>query len=328
MTQSFSQIYPWQQADWQHLQAYRHQQRIPQALLFSGPAGVGKRQLAEVFARLLLCQAPQQDLPCGVCPACELLQAQTHSDYLSLEPDAEGKVIGVDKIRQLIAKLALTPQYAGYRTVIIAPADRLNSAAANAFLKCLEEPPERSCFLLISDQPGLLPATVRSRCQKLQVQCPDPQLAMDWLAGQGVNADSGQLLKLAQGAPLLAKVYAEQNILQLRRDTFTGWLQVGQGKANLVQLAEQWHKYDTQTLDLILAWLSVWLADIVKLRHGADIANPDFAAELQSLAARLDLPAVYAHYDRVLRSKALLPTQLNRQLQAEQLLIDWRQLHG
>ena len=322
-------IFPWQQADWRHLQAYQLQQRIPQALLLSGPTGIGKRRLAETYAKLLLCRTPQQLQACGSCPACLLAQGGTHPDYLVLEPEETGKIIGIDKIRQLIVKLALKPQYAGYRPVIIQPADRLNNAAANAFLKCLEEPPERTCFILLSDQPGKLPATVRSRCQKMQCEQPDQALAATWLIEQGISADVQPLLQMAQGAPLLAQAYAKQGFIQLRRDTFNHYLQIARGKTNLLTVADQWQKYDTATLNLILSWLCSWLADLVKLAHGVStIANPDFSEDLQILAARVDVKALYHYYDTLLRSKSLLPTQLNKQLQTEKLLIDWRQLHS
>lgn len=331
MTSDSLSFYPWQQAIWQHLAGYIEQQRIPQALLLTGVAGLGKRHLAEVYAASLLCQARGANgQACGSCAGCKLYQAQTHPDYLTMEPDEPGKAIGIDKVRQLIVKLALKPQYEAYRLVIFQPADALNTSSANAFLKCLEEPGERTSFILISDQPSKLPATIRSRCQKIHFERPDNQVVGDWLRQQGIKDDIDKLLRMAQGAPLLAKHYAEHQFIPIRRECFEAWRQVADGKGNLLAVAEQWQKQEAIDLSVLLAWIAGWLADMVKLAHGidgADLENPDFKKSLQALAERLEFKRLYQYYDTVLNCRSQLATQINKQLLTERLLIDWSQLN-
>lgn len=332
MKTNYAFVYPWQQAVWRHLAGYIKQQRIPQAILLTGAPGLGKRHLAEVYVGALICHTPSSEgFACGTCAACKLYQANTHPDYLTIEPEEPGKTIGIDKIRQLIVKLALKPQYEAHRLVIFQPADALNTASANAFLKCLEEPSERTCFILISDQPSKLPATIRSRCQKIHCERPDDIVAKDWLAQQGIKNDAEQLLTMAQGSPLLARQYAEHHFISLRREYFEAWLQIALGKGDLLSIAEQWQKQETVDLSVLLAWLAGWLADIVKLAQGIDVAgleNPDFKKPLQALAERLELKRLFQYYDTVLKSRSQLATQINKQLLTEGLLINWAQLNN
>jgi DNA polymerase-3 subunit delta' len=324
-------ILPWQDSLWHSLHAYLDSQRIPQAILLSGAPGLGKRALADLYAAALLCLHPLPTrMACGHCAACKLLAAGTHPDYLVLEPDEPGKAIGIDKIRQLIVRLALKPQFEAYRMVIIQPADLLNTASANAFLKCLEEPTERSCFVLITAYPARLPATIRSRCQHIPCSAPDQKLAEQWLRQQGAGEDAGQLLRIARGAPLLAKQYADRRIMQIRRDCFQSWQQLAAGKLNPLSLAEEWQKQAEVEPVVLIEWLTSWVMDIIKLSHQVEatkIDNQDFKTVLQKLASGLTLTALYQYYDKLLRSRTLLATQLNRQLLMEQILIDWLQLN-
>lgn len=324
-------VYPWQQAVWRHLLGYIELQRIPQALLVTGLSGVGKRRLAEVYARALMCHAPLSDYAaCGQCQSCKLFEAQTHPDFLLVEPDEPGKAIGIDKIRQLIVKLALKPQFDKQRVVIISPADSLNNASANAFLKCLEEPSARTCLILLTEKPSRLPATIRSRCQMLTCEVPDRNIAAEWLKQQGTGENSDVLLSLSQGAPLLAREYARQNFIAVRQDYFNAWLQVAEGKNNLVALAEQWQKPSALDLHVLLTWMLGWVADLIKCAwqiEPGQLCNPDMKKPLQALAKRLELKRVYPFYDSLLIARSQLSTPINKQLLLEQLLISWSQLN-
>jgi DNA polymerase-3 subunit delta' len=324
-------IYPWQAEAWQLLSSYFNTSRIPQAVLLTGLPGLGKMHLANVYANLLLCSNPSgHGFGCGFCSSCKLFLAKTHPDYLSIEPEEAGKVIGVDKIRYLIAKLALKPQHEGYRITIFQPADSLNIAAANAFLKCLEEPTERSSFILIAANPAKLPATIRSRCQHIHLNPPDKTSAVQWLKLQNVQQDHLQLLEMASGAPLLAKTYAETQLAQIRSEYFQTWLNIAQDKVNLLIVAEQWQKQEAIELSVLLSWMSDWISDIVKLAYSVesvDISNTDFKKHLQLLADRLRLTNLFRHYDLLLQSRLLLTTQVNKQLLIESLLIDWQRIN-
>ena len=331
MTESHLPVYPWLQSTWEHLQGYIRQQRIPQALLISGAPGIGKRFLAETFSRSLMCHSPLPDYSaCGQCHSCRLFAAQTHTDFLCLEPDEPGKAIGIDKIRQLIVKLALKPQFETYRVVIITPADQMNIASANAFLKCLEEPTERTCLILLTEKPSRLPATIRSRCQAIQCRVPTKQVARQWLVEQGVSENIDTLLNLARGAPLVAKLYADQSIVGLRQSYFDAWVQMTEGKTNPVEVAEKWQKSDLLDLSTVLRWMIDWVLDIIKIKYLADLDqlhNPDMKKSLQGFAERLELKGLYRFYDDLLTAYSQLDTQINKQLMLEQILIDWSQLN-
>lgn len=326
-----AEIYPWLQLPQQQLRGYLRQQRIPQALLVSGAAGLGLRQLLDQFAASLLCHQPHDQLACGECRACKLLAADSHPDFILVEPDELGKAIGIDKIRQLIVKLALKPQFEAQRLVIIQPADRLNTASANAFLKCLEEPSERTSIVLLTETPQRLPATIRSRCQKIVCPMPEQPVALAWLRQQGITDDAQLLLGLAQGAPLLAQQYAKQNLSRMRQDCFDRWLKLGQGKLALPVQAEQWLKQDGLELTILLVWMASWVTDIVKYAHGGDgeqTQNPDLKKPLQALAERLELQRLHHFYDALLLARSQLITQVNPQLLLEHILVDWTQLNS
>ena len=332
------QILPWQQKNWEHLCSYITQKRIPQALLISGNKGLGKHQLAHQFAVTLLCPSPKANgTACGHCSSCLLVNADTHPDFIRIQPEELGKGIGIGQIRSLIIRLTLKPQFDTYRVVIVNPADKMNNAAANSFLKCLEEPAERTVIILITEKPARLPATIISRCQKLAVATPDKDTVVKWLT-ETLQSKSplvpllqeGDLfcnVSLAQGAPLLALDYANDETLTLRNECFDAWMAIAKQLKSPVIIAEDWHKLPAAPL---LFWITSWIIDLIKCFYHTQVENlynPDLNGRLQELAKRLELKKLYKLYDLLLLGRQRLDTQINKQLLFEEILIQWHELN-
>ena len=324
-------VLPWQQQSWEHLCDYKIQNRVPQALLITGNKGLGKRHLANQFALSLLCTKPQENgIGCGHCDSCLLFNAQTHPDFIQIRPEEPGKAITIGQIRNLVTRLTLKPQFESYRIVIVNPADLMNNAAANAFLKCLEEPTERTVIVLITDKPAHLAATIVSRCQKLALAMPDKEVVIAWLKQQNVDVSQCNvfaLLGLAQGSPLLALDYANDRTLTLRNDCFNAWMDIAKNRRHPAIIAEDWHKLPESAL---IFWISSWIIDMIKCCYEikADwLYNPDLKEPLQELSQKLELKELYKLYDLLLISRQRLNTQINKHTMFEEILIKWFELN-
>ena len=321
-------LLPWLQKNWDQLCNYSVQNRVPQALLITGNKGLGKQHLANQYAYSLLCAKKQDNgIACGHCHSCLLLNAETHPDFMQIRPDEAKTSITIDQIRSLVTKLTLKPQFERYRVVIVNPADLMNNAAANAFLKCLEEPTGRTVIILITDKPAQLPATIVSRCQKLAVARPGKEIVCAWLKQQAVQDDQELLFGLAQGSPLLALDYANNGTLTLRNNCFKAWLDVAKQRRHPAIIAEDWHKLPESPL---IFWITSWIIDIIKCCYQikADwLYNPDIKEPLQELSQQLELKELYKLYDLILISRQRLNTQINKHIMYEEILIKWFELN-
>jgi DNA polymerase-3 subunit delta' len=321
--------YPWLEEVWQRLLATRA--RPAQALLLAGPRGVGKGALAQTWARALLCEKPLAGgAACGGCPACHWFDSGTHPDFrlvsLQEKTSKEGETkmaaaIEVEQARETVEFVQLSTYRAGFRVVVVDPADTLNLAAANALLKVLEEPPLNTVFVLVSDQPRRLLPTIRSRCTRIDVGVPPEELAVAWLAEQGVD-DAGDLLALSGGTPLSARRWGESGELDERRMVLKSLASpetldpVASGERWKAVSAHAWHN---------LAYK--WLADLLAVRLQGQVRfNRDFAAALGKLGAKADLAKLLA-LARVQASEGrTLAHPLNRVLQLQAWLIQYRHL--
>ncbi len=328
MTES---LYPWLRPYWRKLAGYLELDHIPQGLLITGKARLGKRQLAEAFAASLLCESRTREMmACGKCHGCRLRQAGTHPDYLLAAPEKPGKDIGVDVIRSLLASLSLKPQFEGRRVVLMDAAEQLNRAAANAFLKGLEEPGESTTYLLVSEQPARLPLTIRSRCQLFPVTALETAVIQEWLQQQQIQ-HAETLMMLANGSPLKTVEYAQKDYLNLAQQFFADWrsVRLQPRQANIVSMVENWLKQPVE-VETLLEWLCLWVAHLIKLLAGAS-SHSEFDQRLQELKAGLDLSTLSRYYQSLINARRLLSTQLNTQLLLEQVLIEWSQMsnaHG
>jgi DNA polymerase-3 subunit delta' len=134
------------------------------------------------------------------------MRAGSHPDLLVVETEEDSRVIKIDQVRRLIDFALKTPLIASHKLILLGPAEAMNANAANALLKCLEEPSAATLILLYSHQPTTLPATVRSRCQALAMPPPGQQQCLEWLNQiTGSSTVSGQLLEVSGGRPLLAR---------------------------------------------------------------------------------------------------------------------------
>ncbi len=151
---------------------------VPHAWLFTGPPGSGRSVAARAFAAALQCET---GVGCGACPGCRTAMAGTHADVHVVVP--EGLSISVAEMRALVQISARRPTGARWQVVIITDADRLTEGAANALLKAVEEPPDRTVFLLAapSDHPEDVPVTIRSRCRHLALRTPTAPAIADVL---------------------------------------------------------------------------------------------------------------------------------------------------
>ena len=321
--------YPWLEASWQRLLATRA--RPAQALLLAGPRGVGKGALAQAWAQALLCEAPlPEGAACGVCAACHWFETGTHPDFrrvtLQEKTTKDGEVrmataIEVEQAREAVDFVQLSTYRAGFRVVLVNPADSLNLAAANALLKVLEEPPLNTVFILVSDQPRRLLPTIRSRCTRLDIGLPPLEAAAEWLAAQQVD-DAATLLALSGGAPLDALSWIEGSELDERRSVLDGLARPEQ--LDPVSLGDSWKAIRPQT------WHRVaykWLGDLLAVKlQGSVQFNRDYAEALARLGKRADLAKLLALARTHANEGRTLAHPLNRTLQMEAWLIRYRHL--
>ncbi|MCC4264727.1 DNA polymerase III subunit delta' [Oceanimonas baumannii] len=208
-------MYPWLTPVWQRLLRGVRAQHLGHGLLIKGMAGLGKRELAGQLANALLCQHAS-NAPCGMCHACELTAAGSHSDLHIV--GREGRSIGIDAIRELSRIMSESARLGHGKVAIIERAELMTEAAANALLKTLEEPAGEATLILVSSQPERLLPTLISRCQQWLVPLPDTRTVLTWLKEQGAQA-SAAALSVNQGSPLQTLEYlnagADDKRLQL-----------------------------------------------------------------------------------------------------------------
>ncbi len=324
-------LYPWLLPSWQQL--VRGWERLPHALLIAGEPGIGKRQLAEYLGQYLLCESRKPDhMPCGECDGCRWFLAGNHPDFRLLAPEDqadagegdEGKtkrklpLIKVEGIRELIDFVNLTPHRGGSKVVLVEPAEAMNTAAANAFLKMLEEPPQGVTFILVSHHWRRLLPTIRSRCRVFPVPTPAPHVAADWLARHGV-INPGQHLAHTGGAPLAAIEDARAEWLPVRA-AFLGHI-ANPAALDVLGVAAELEKAKLDT-GLVVDWLQKWVHDLIALGLSGRIRYyPDWREDLTRLASRA--VNLLGLLDALKEARRLAHHPLNQRLVFESLLFSY-----
>ena len=347
-----SAVHPWNSA--KVVAFARDRTHLPHAMLFTGSKGLGKNVLATWLAQYLLCVQPAVDgATCGHCQGCRLFAAGSHPDLHVLQPEAiykssdaliaqyalryppadkskeskDSQVIRVDQIRSLIENAQTRPQIAACKAIILSPADTLNVNAANSLLKLLEEPPSDSYLILVADRPARLPATIRSRCTRVDFHAPAADMALAWLRSQDLTeSDARLLLGLAGGAPLAAQALGRSDFLAQRVALLEDMEKLVSGQADPLACAARWKSLGAERC---LLWLQGWLSDLIRtaMRAGPDLLhNPDVPARLQALEKRLDLKQLFRFAEGVAQGRALLGGPLDEQLLLEDTLIRWTEL--
>lgn len=346
------EVHPWNGP--QAAALARDRKHLPHALLLAGPAGLGKNALATWLAQFLLCAQPAAGgKPCGACQNCRLFAAGSHPDLHVVQPEAiyktsesliaryalryapadkskeskDSSVIRIDQIRSLIENAQTRPQIAACKAIVLSPADTLNTNAANSLLKLLEEPPPDSYLILVADHPARLPATIRSRCTRVDFHAPARDTALAWLQSRELSeSNASLLLGLAGGAPLAAQRLAESDFLVQRVALLDDMEKLVDGQVDPLACAARWKSLGAERC---LLWLQGWLSDLIRTAMCAGpgpLHNPDAQTRLQALEKRLDLKQLFRFAEGVAQDRALLGGPLDEQLLLEDTLIRWTEL--
>lgn len=360
MSEGYLPQLPWHGAAWQALQPLRA--RGVHAVLLHGAAGIGKKSLALDLARAALCETPQADgHACGACTGCLLTAAGSHPDLRIVVPDAmaiwrgaaadddEGsdvqaaddaeseaapdgggkakrvsREIRIEQVRALADFVSTSTHRGGSRVVLLAPAELLNTASANALLKMLEEPPPGSLFVLATDALDDVLPTIRSRCVLVRVAAPPRADALAWLKAQSLE-DADALLAAAGGAPLLAVAQAAGSALDADTRTLLAEL-LGRGaQLTAADIAARVPK--TVSVGPALQMFQRWGWDLLALstvRSPAAVRyHPRAAALLGRLAQQVDPGAVLCWLARLSGYRQSQDHPLNPRLVIEAALLDY-----
>lgn len=285
--------------------------RAPHAVMLSGSPGVGKRSLAAWMVRDRLALTPAHKLP--VFPA----ELPEHPDLYRLRPQEDKRTISIDQIRQLVSDLSLTSHGRHGKIAVIEPADAMTSHAANSLLKTLEEPPGDALILLIADRAGRLPATVLSRCQRLNITAPPELASLAWLDRLQPATNWGAALRLVGGAPLAA-IAAQERIAHtsaMARDFGA----IAEGRVSPIETAARWAKDDPQ---FVLGWI---VGQVQRCIHRVSGTAPD-ATDLgvsETVLNRIDRRNLFCYLDIINGLRGQPAGSFHVQLTLESLLIDW-----
>jgi len=331
----------------------RQRGRLAHAYLFTGPPGVGKRLFADELAKALLCEASPPPHPtlspeggegrvrgqleaCDRCPACAQVEAGTHPDLFTAGRPADSPNLPIEVVRELCRNLSLKPARGHGKVAILDDADDLNDpitnhAAANAFLKTLEEPPPRSVLILIGTSSDLQLLTIVSRCQIVRFKPLPPALVADLLRADGLEdaALIERLVRLSNGSPGQARQLADPALWDFRRTFLEG---LARPQPDSVSLAQVWTRFveeagkesaaQRRRAALVLRLLIEFLNDALCLSLGGTprLAEEDDLRLLRELVKRASPERLLALLERCLEADAQIDRRVQLVLVLEALL--------
>lgn len=309
-----AQLYPWHQQQWQRMTArYPH---LAHGILITGKRGCAKQAFSAYLVQWLLCQHKAPQGACGQCASCHWLIAGTHPRLKLIAPEYDEKkrrfgAIKIEQIRELGDFVQQTGD--GYRLIVMNYAQQLNTAAANALLKILEEPGERVILILIADSALRLPATIRSRVQQLASDRMSPQCAADFLQQQlpsiaPLNRDIA--LQLAHDMPLAAAEWVQSDWFGLRSQFLTDWLKLATTKRTPLQFSIQWHKQ--LDIDALRMLLQFHVQDCINYKLQQPVKQHDL--QFEALAAQYTLAELFGIWQYGLSIGQMLAQNVQTQL--------------
>lgn len=228
--------------------------RAAHGWLLSGPQGIGKAAMACMAAAWLLRERGEEPALIGggavtvdpADPGSNLVCKGHHPDLLVIRPELKDNKSGqikLEQIRKLVGFMGHRPGRGGWRVAIIDSMDQVNRNGANALLKLLEEPPEKTMLFLVASRPGRLPPTIRSRCRLVRIAPPDEALCRDVIAGHLSDIDASRaedLARLAEGAPGRALSLAQSQSDDFYRATCALLAEPRFDMAAAATLCEKW----------------------------------------------------------------------------------------
>jgi len=306
--------------------------KLPHALLFTGPEGVGKCRAAQALAAALLCE--HEDGPCGTCPSCRALEQDSHPDYYEVRPEGRGKaapVIRIEQVRNMQSEIARLPLLSKGRVVVMDGADHMNEAAENCLLKTLEEPVGQVTFLLVASSRTSLLDTIISRCVPMTFRMLPVETMVKLLRERCIPEDEArELALLSDGSMGRALALHERGGLKLRDDAREFLEQLGQMDMEAVwRRGKAMGDMDRERLSEWFMYLNMLLRDMLVLYDGGDsglIYHQGSRSELLSMLPEFpegrifSLLAVVKEYQRRLRAN------VNLRLLMEGFLIRFKEL--
>ncbi len=319
------------------LQRSLEEESLAHAYLLVGPPHVGKMTLALNLAQALNCQGTER--PCGECASCQKIASANHADVqvigLTQNVDsAEAKLrteIGIDQIRQMQHSASLPPFEGKYKIFIIEGAEFLSTEAANCLLKTLEEPTGKVVFILLTTNDGLLPATVVSRCQRLELSplaATEVETALN--SRWGIEPQKAKLLaRLSHGCLGWAlSAASDDGLLQQRAEKIDRLLDIINADyeerfAYANQLAAQFTQNRGLVQEVLDLWLD-WWRDLLLVKIGCSdiITNVDRLDKLTEIAEDYRLAQIKAFINSIQAAGEQLRQNANPRLVLEVLMLD------
>jgi len=324
-----TELLPWLEKEYSQLINLESSSKLAHAYLFGGQQGLGKLMLAMHFGHYLLCSSKQNDQPCLSCRDCELFLAGSHPDLRLIQPE-DSNEIKIEQVRNTIEFITQTSQRGGYKVVIFRPAEAMNTNSANALLKVLEEPAQNTLIILVSHQPALLIATIRSRCHAVKFNRPSAEKVIPWLEAKNIYASPAELLRMANNIPLRALQYADDEALQDRTVLHGVMEKLLSGEMDISLAAKSCEDFSLQdNIEGMLLCTSDILAHVQASSGNNQSSLHDH--DLQHLAkhfqSRTTLQALHEFYRELLQAKraALSTSNPNPALVVETLFYHWAQ---
>jgi DNA polymerase-3 subunit delta' len=312
--------------------------RLAQAYLFIGPAGIGKRLFALELAKALFCEqaTPDHLEACDRCPSCSQITAGTHPDVFAAGRPADSPNIPIDVIRELRHRFSMKSATGRGKLAILDDADELDDpitshAAANAFLKTLEEPPPRSHLILIGTSADRQLPTIVSRCQVVRFAPLPEELVAELLRHQDIEDPKliERVARLSGGSPGTARALAEPALWEFRRTLLQGLARpqpdsvaLSKALASFVEEAGKESALQRTRASLVLKLLIDSLQDVLRLNLGGEprLAEPEDLVSLQQLAKRMDPERLLEVLERCLEGDIHIDRRVQLVLLLEALL--------
>lgn len=303
--------------------------RLPHALLFAGPDGVGKRTFALELAKAVTCARPTDGDACGTCESCRRADAGEHADIRVYVPD--GTFHKIAQMRELAREAQYRPFENRRRVLVVDAAHKMRDEAANAILKTLEEPPPSTLIILVTDQPYALLGTIRSRCQIMRFAPIEPDAIERFLSARYRRpADETRLLSRVAAGRIGRALSLDLSVYRDRRKEMLGLVEIlasGGDRLRLMKAAQflaDVGRKDRSELEARIEILVGLGRDVYALTLGEPaerLANADIVARLEQIAAAVTAERVATWIDAVERLRGRLRQNANRQVALEAMLL-------